>query len=81
MPRALNRAGPIGQSVDQSVCVSTPGTSAATIFCAYLPLTNTNSGGHPLGSRLACRAFQTIRDKAPDVDTAATPSRVSELAG
>jgi signal transduction histidine kinase len=65
----------VGQSVDQSVCVlNLQDERAQQFFCAYLPLTNTEQRlTIPVGSRLRLRGvFKTIRDKAPDVDQAAT---------
>jgi signal transduction histidine kinase len=65
----------IGQSVDQSVCVlNLQDERAQQVFCAYLPLTNADQRlTIPVGSRLRLQGvFKTIRDKAPDVDQAAT---------
>jgi signal transduction histidine kinase len=65
----------IGQSVDQSICVlNLQDERAQQVFCAYLPLTNTEERlTIPVGSRLRLQGvFKTIRDKAPDVDQAAT---------
>jgi signal transduction histidine kinase len=65
----------IGQSVDQSVCVlNLQDERSQQVFCAYLPLTKAEQTFHiPVGSRLRLEGvFKTIRDKAPDVDQAAT---------
>jgi signal transduction histidine kinase len=65
----------IGQSVDQSVCVlNLQDERAEQVFCAYVPLTNAEQRlTIPVGSRLRLQGvFKTIRDKAPDVDQAAT---------
>jgi signal transduction histidine kinase len=65
----------LGQSVDQSVCVlNLQDERAQQVFCAYLPLTNAEQRlPIPVGSRLRLQGvFKTIRDKAPDVDQAAT---------
>lgn len=65
----------LGQSVDQSVCVlNLQDEHAHQVFCAYLPLTNAEQRlTIPVGSRLRLQGvFKTIRDKAPDVDQAAT---------
>ena len=65
----------LGQSVDHSVCVlSLQEEHAQQVFCAYLPLTNTEQRlSIPVGSRLRLQGvFKTIRDNAPDVDQAAT---------
>ena len=58
----------IGQSVDQSVCIlNLQDVRAQQVFCAYLPLTNTEQRlTIPVGSRLRLQGvFKTIRDKAP----------------
>jgi signal transduction histidine kinase len=65
----------LGQSVDQAVCVlNLQDESAQQVFCAYLPLTNAEQRLNiPVGSHLRLQGvFKTIRDKAPDVDQAAT---------
>jgi signal transduction histidine kinase len=65
----------IGQSVDQSVCVlNLQDERSQQVFCAYLPITNAQQRlAIPVGSRLRLQGvFKTIRDKAPDVDQAAT---------
>jgi hypothetical protein len=65
----------LGQSVDQSVCVlNLQDERSQQVFAGYLPLTNAEQKlTIPVGSRLRLEGvFKTIRDKAPDVDQAAT---------
>jgi signal transduction histidine kinase len=69
----------LGQSADSSVCVlNLQDERSQQVFCAYLPLTNDEPRLIiPVGSRLRLQGvFKTIRDKAPDVDQAATSFEV-----
>ena len=65
----------IGQTMEQSVCVlNLQDERAQQVFSAYLPFTNDEQRlTIPVGSHLRLEGvFKTIRDKAPDVDQAAT---------
>jgi len=65
----------LGQSVDQSVCIlNLQDKQSQQVFCAYIPLADADQRlSIPIGSLLRLQGvFKTVRDKAPDVDQAAT---------